>query len=154
MADNKIQWLNDEETETWLNVWSFYAGVPTILNAQLRRDAGVSHYDFFAMQTISNAVGGRMRMSEVAQASEMTLSHLSRVITRLEKRNLVLRSPDPTDGRSTLVELTESGWAMLREVLPAHVNEVRRLLFDNLTEEENRQISSALRKIVTNIHQR
>lgn len=154
MADNSSQWLNDEETETWLNVWSFYSGVPTILDAQLKREAGVSHYDFFAMQTISHAAGGQMSMSEVSRASGMTLSHLSRVMARLEKRGLVLRSPDPTDGRSTLVELTGDGRQLLRDVLPSHASEVRRLLFDNLTEEENRHVGAALRKIVGNITQR
>ena len=154
MADNSPQSLNDEETETWLNVWSFYSGVPAILDAQLKREAGVSHYDFLAMQTISHAVDGQISMSKVSHASGMTLSHLSRVITRLEKRGLVLRSPNPTDGRSTLVELTDAGWQLLRDVLPSHVSEVRRLLFDNLTEEENRHVGAALRKIVGNITHR
>lgn len=76
------------------------------------------------------------------------------MITRLEKRGLVLRCPDPRDGRSTLVELTDAGWQLLRDVLPSHVSEVRRLLFDNLTEEENRHVGAALRKIVGNITHR
>lgn len=148
MSENTTNWLSDEEAETWLNVWSFYSGMPTRLDAQLKRDAGISHYDFFAMQTMSRAENGCLRMSELAALAEMSLSHLSRVITRLEKKELVRRIPDPNDGRSTLVELTDAGWDLIREVAPGHINEVRKLVFDNLTPEENRQVGAAMKKIV------
>ncbi|WP_432167654.1 MarR family winged helix-turn-helix transcriptional regulator [Streptomyces sp. bgisy031] len=39
-----------------------------------------------------------------------TLSRLSNVVGRLEKRGWARRRADPVDGRSTLAALTEEGW--------------------------------------------
>lgn len=152
MNDDTVHWLSDEETETWLNVWSFYVWLPSRLDSQLKRDHGISHYDYFAMARISMAEEGRLRMSELAAQSDMTLSHLSRVVTRLENQGWVRRVPDPTDGRSTFAELTPSGWDLVRAAAPGHVREVRRLFFDHLTPEENRQVGNAMRKIVAGLN--
>ncbi len=148
MNDKMNPSLTEEENKTWENVWSFYVGLPTKLDAQLKRDAGISHFDYYAMSNIAETDDGSLRMSELAQASDMSLSHLSRVITRLEKKGYVKRVPDPNDGRSTLAELTDDGWKIVEKAAPGHVSEVRRLVFDNLTDEENRAIASAMAKIV------
>lgn len=141
-------WLSDQESETWLNIWSFQVWLPARLEAQLKRDAGISHYDYFALSRLWAAEDHTLRMSELAAAADMTLSHLSRVITRLEKQGTVRRLPDSEDGRSTLAQLTDEGLELLRDTTPGHVSEVRRLIFDNLDEEEQDQFSEAMSKIV------
>ncbi len=148
MSSSGVEWLSDQESETWMNVWSFHVWLPTRLEAQLKRDAGISHYDYFALMQLWKAPNHVLRMSELAAASDMTLSHLSRVITRLEKQDLVRRVPDPNDGRSTLAELTTEGLALFEQAAPGHVSEVRRLIFDNLGPEEQRHFSDAMSKIV------
>lgn len=141
-------WLSDQELETWLNIWSFQVWLPARLEAQLKRDAGISHYDYFALSRLWTAEDHTLRMSELAAVADMTLSHLSRVITRLEKQGTVRRLPDPGDGRSTLAQLTDEGLDLLRTTTPGHVSEVRRLIFDNLDAEERDQFSEAMSKIV------
>jgi len=148
MNSNDVEWLSDQESETWMNVWSFHVWLPSRLEAQLKRDAGISHYDYFALMQLWKAPQHTLRMSELAAASDMTLSHLSRVITRLEKQEFVRRLPDPSDGRSTLAELTSEGLALFEQAAPGHVSEVRRLIFDNLEPEEQRHFSDAMSKIV------
>ena len=148
MNSNDVEWLSDQESETWMNVWSFHVWLPSRLEAQLTTDAGSSPDDYFALRQLWTAPAHTLRMSELAAASEMTLSHLSRVITRLEKQDLVRRLPDPTDGRSTLAELTSGGLALFEQAAPGHVSEVRRLIFDNLEPEEQRHFSDAMSKIV------
>lgn len=142
-------WLSDQETETWLNIWSFHVWLPTRLEAQLKRDAGISHYDYFALTRLWAADDHALRMSELAAASDMTLSHLSRVITRLERQGTVRRLPDPDDGRSTLAQLTEAGKELLKNAAPGHINEIRRLIFDNLDQDEQKQFSATMSKIVS-----
>jgi len=148
MNSNDVEWLSDQESETWMNVWSFHVWLPSRLEAQLKRDAGISHYDYFALMQLWKAPQHTLRMSELAAASDMTLSHLSRVITRLEKQEFVRRLPDPSDGRSTLAELTSEGLALFEQAAPGHVSEVRRLIFDNLEPDEQRHFSDAMSKIV------
>lgn len=148
MNNGPDEWLSDQEVETWLNIWSFQVWLPARLEAQLKRDAGISHYDYFALSRLWTAEDHTLRMSELAAASDMTLSHLSRVITRLEKQGAVRRLPDPEDGRSTLAQLTERGLELLQHTTPGHVSEVRRLIFDNLDADEQDQFSEAMSKIV------
>lgn len=148
MNNRNVEWLSEKEAETWMNVWSFHTWLPTRLEAQLKRDAGISHYDYFALTQLWRAPGHILRMSELAAECDMTLSHLSRVVTRLEKREFVRRLPDPDDGRSTLAELTSAGLDLVERAAPGNVSEVRRLIFDNLEPEECQQFGDAMSKIV------
>lgn len=148
MSKERVEWLVDQESDIWMDIWSFHVWLPTRLEAQLKRDSGISHYDYFALTQLWRSEGHILRMSELAAASDMTLSHLSRVITRLEKQGLVRRLPDPDDGRSTLAEITEEGLSFFERATPGHVSEVRRLIFDNLEPEEQRQFGDTMSKIV------
>lgn len=148
MSEEPVKWLSKVETEAWLNVWSLHVWLPNRLDAQLKEDFGISHYDYFALAQISMAPEQKLRMSELAAVSDMTLSHLSRVVTRLENQGWVQRIPDPGDGRSTLAQLTAAGWDLVQAAAPDHVAEVRRRVFDSLSEEEIVQLNNITRKIV------
>lgn len=141
-------WLNQEQQDVWLNIWSMRVWLPARMDAQLKADSGLSNFDYFALAQISMAPDRRLRMSELAELSDMTLSHLSRVVTRLEKSGWVRRVPDPTDGRATVAVLTEEGWNKVVQAAPGHVDQVRRLIFDNLTDEELRVLGTAMEKII------
>jgi DNA-binding MarR family transcriptional regulator len=73
---------------------------------------------------------------------------LSQVVGRLERRGWVRRTPDPTDGRSTLAILTDAGWDKVVATAPGHVAEVRRLVFDALTKAQHRQLRDIGRRVV------
>ena len=73
----------------------------------------------------------------------MTLSHLSRVMARLEKLGWVLRRPDPDDGRYTLGTLTDAGYDKVVESAPGHVEAVRSLVFDSLSASQARALGQA-----------
>ncbi|VXC24120.1 DNA-binding transcriptional regulator, MarR family [Arthrobacter sp. 9AX] len=52
---------------------------------------------------------GAARPTDLAEALEITTSHVSKIIARLEDAALVLRAPDPNDNRAVIVGLTDSG---------------------------------------------
>ncbi|ALC06638.1 transcriptional regulator [Corynebacterium deserti GIMN1.010] len=141
-------WLSKEQQDVWLDVWTMRIGLPARLDAQLKEAAGLTHFEYFALAQISMTPEHRLRMSELAEVADMTLSHLSRVVTRLEKAGWVKRVPDPDDGRATVAVLTEEGWKKVEEAAPGHVQEVRRIVFDDLTDEELKYFGSAMKKIV------
>ncbi|AKF28314.1 MULTISPECIES: MarR family winged helix-turn-helix transcriptional regulator [Corynebacterium] len=150
-SESQDIWLTDEQQDVWLDVWTMRIGLPARLDAQLKEAAGVSHFEYFTMAQISMAPERRVRMSELAELSDMTLSHLSRVVTRLEKAGWVKRVPDPDDGRATVAVLTDSGWEKVKATAPGHVKEVRRLVFDDLTPEELKVMGTAMKKIVNRL---
>jgi DNA-binding MarR family transcriptional regulator len=52
---------------------------------------------------------GPVRLSELAQYLGLDVSTVSRQVQQLEQRGLVERSPDPLDGRASLLDLSEQG---------------------------------------------
>jgi DNA-binding MarR family transcriptional regulator len=125
--------------------------LPDVLDAQLQRDAGISHFEYSVMAMLSMSPERTMRMSEVGALANGALPRLSRTVDRLEKRGWVARRPDPQDGRSTLAVLTEAGWEKVVATAPGHVAEVRRVVFDPLTKTQVRQlheIASRIRRVV------
>ncbi len=54
-------------------------------------------------------------VSDMAHSLEVTLGAASQMATKLEKKGLITRSPDPADRRRTLVMLTEMGIQLYRE---------------------------------------
>jgi hypothetical protein len=65
------------------------------LECQLQRDAGLSFVEYQALARLSENPDHTMRMSELAEVTIASLSRLSHLIKRLERRELVRREPDP-----------------------------------------------------------
>jgi DNA-binding MarR family transcriptional regulator len=142
------RWLDPEERQAWLVLASTLVRLPAALDAQLRRDAGISHFEYQVLALLSEASGRTLRMSELAMQAEGSLPRLSQVVARLEQRGWVRRVPDPADGRYTLAILTDEGGAKVTEAAPGHVEEVRRLVFDPLTKVQTRQLREIGRRIM------
>jgi DNA-binding MarR family transcriptional regulator len=145
------RWLDAEEQQAWLALVGILIRLPAALDAQLQRDAGISHFEYQVMAGLSMSPGHTLRMSELAAFAEGSLSRLSQVVGRLERRGWVRRAPDPTDGRYTLAILTDEGWAKVVQTAPGHVEEVRRLVFDPLTRTQQRQLREIGRRVMRTI---
>lgn len=135
-GDPATSWLTVEQQEAWKAVALLLLQLPTPLDAQLQRDSGITFFEYMVLSTLSMAPGRALRMSELAELANGSLSRLSNVAKRLEGRGWLVRTPDPDDGRYTVAHLTDSGWAVVRSAAPGHVATVRRLLIEPLTATE------------------
>ena len=113
-----VKWLTAEELDSWLSVVRLMTWLPWSIDQQLQRDSKLGMVDYQVMAMLSESPQRTMRMSSLAEVTNASLSRLSRVVTRLEKRGLVRREPDPTDGRFTKAILTEEGLQTLAEAAP------------------------------------
>ena len=147
-APGEPRWLDAEEAQTWQALASTLIRLPAALDAQLRRDAGISHFEYQVLAELSQVPARTLRMSELATLTEGSLPRLSQVVTRLERRGWLRRTPDPADGRYTLAILTDLGRAKAAEAAPGHVEEVRRLVFDPLTKAQSRQLREIGRRVM------
>src|SRR6202453_3937401 len=146
-APEEPRWLDAEERQAWLALASALVRLPAALDTQLRRDAGISHFEYQVLALLSEAPGRTLRMSELATMAEGSLPRLSQVVARPGQHGWVRRPPDPADGRYTLATLTDQGQAKVTEAAPGHVQEVRRLVFDPLTKTQSRQLREIGRRI-------
>jgi DNA-binding MarR family transcriptional regulator len=142
------RWLDAEEQRDWFAFASVLVRLPAAMDAQMQRDSGISLYEYFVLAGLSMTASRAMRMSDLAEFTQGSLSRLSNVAARLEKRGWVRRVPDPADGRYTLAILTDKGWAKVAASAPGHVEEVRRLVFDPLTKAQQRQLRQVCRRIL------
>lgn len=150
MSD-EAPWLDDAEMETWLALIGLVMRLPAALDEQLRRDAELSHFEYGVLAALELAEDHTMRMSDLAYLCNGSLSRLSHVARRLETAGLIERFACPTDGRSTLARLIEPGQDRLAKAAPGHVKLVRRLIFDELDEDEVRRLGQMARRLVDRI---
>ena len=61
---------------------------------------------------------GSMWLTELAAATTIEVSTLSRLITTMQSRGLVGRAKSPEDARAVVVDLTEAGRAMTEKIIP------------------------------------
>ena len=75
-------------------------------------------------------------MTELADGVVYSRSGLTHQAALLERTGLISRHRDPRDQRATLVEITAEGRDRVARVLPGHIQVVRQLLFDPLSDHE------------------
>jgi DNA-binding MarR family transcriptional regulator len=146
--DGGPRWLTPDQTRAWIALAGTTVFLPAALDAQLQRDAGMTHVEYQVLSWLSMSPARTSRMSDIAVRSNVSLSHLSRIAARLERRGWMRREPDPDDGRVTLAILTEDGWDKVVATAPGHVAEVQRLVFDTLTPAQVRQLQRIGESIV------
>ena len=135
------RWFDAGERSSWLALIGVVARLGPALDAQLRRAAGVTFFEYTVLAVLSEAPDHMLRMSELAALAEGSLSRLSQAVARMEATGWVRRMPDPEDGRYTLAILTDDGMGKVAASAPEHVEEVRRLVFDPLAKAQTRQLA-------------
>ena len=136
------KWLNHEELAAWVRLAAVLELLPGVLDSQLRRDAELTHFEYFVLAMLSEAPEHTLRMTSLAAQTNATLPRLSHVVRRLEERGLVARFACPEDARATNVRLTRIGWEKLRDTAPGHVANVRQHVIDALTPEQVAQLAA------------
>ena len=130
------RWLDDDEQRAWLKLAGVMLKLSPALDSQLQRDFDLTHFDYLCLAMLSETEERTLPMSALATQTNATLSRLSHVISKLERRGWVARTPSPHSRRVTLVSLTDDGWKVLVEAAPGHVETVRSLVFDDLTRDD------------------
>jgi DNA-binding MarR family transcriptional regulator len=134
-------WLDRRQLRAWIRLAAVLELLPGVLDAQLRRDAEVTHFEYYVLAMLSEAPERTLRMTELARQTNATLPRLSHVVTRLESRGMVERFPCPEDRRATNARLTQAGWAHVQQAAPGHVATVRQHVVDALTDEQIDQLA-------------
>lgn len=135
------RWLTSEQQQAWRRFVEVLVKVPAALEAQLQRDAGLTHMGYMVLFNLSEQDDRRLAMSRLAKRTSASLSRLSHVVARLEGQGWVRRERDPEDGRVQIAVLTDAGFAKVVESAPGHAEAVQQLVFDRLTAAQVRQLT-------------
>ena len=135
------RWLTDEQQQAWRRFVQVLLKVPAAIEAQLQRDAGLTHMGYMVLLTLSERDDRRLAMSRLAKLASASLSRLSHVVARLEAQGWVRRERDPEDGRVQIAVLTDAGWDKVVASAPGHAEAVQQLVFDRLTPTQIKQLA-------------
>jgi DNA-binding MarR family transcriptional regulator len=144
----ETRWLDADEQQVWGQLSTMILRLQPVLSAQLQREVGISHFEYLIMARLSEASRSTMRMSVLATLCGSSLPRLSQAVARLERRGWISRRPDTENGRYTLAVLTTAGRRRLQQAAPSHVEAVRELVFDRLTQAQTRALGTICQRIL------
>jgi DNA-binding MarR family transcriptional regulator len=145
------RWLDETQLSAWVRLAAVLELLPGVLDSQLRRDSGLTHFEYYVLAMLSEAPDRTLRMTSLALQTNATLPRLSHVVRRLEDRGLIERFPCPEDARATNARLTPEGWDKVRDSAPGHVAAVRQHVIDTLTPEQITQLTAIADSILTTL---
>ena len=134
----ETRWLDDGEHRAWRAYRALTLLMEDTLDQQLRRDAGISHLYYSVLVFLTEAPGGRLRMTDLAEALKIARSRLTYTISRMADDGLVRREGDPSDRRGQFAVVTAVGRSTLERAAPGHVATVRGVVFDRLDPDQIR----------------
>ena len=130
------RWLTEDEQRLWRGWLAASMLLPERLNRDLQEQHGLTGTDYQVLVELSESPERRMRMSTLAERTQLSRSRLSHQIDRMTTAGLVNRQECAQDGRGMFAVLTEQGWETIVAAAPDHVESVRRHLVDRLTPEQ------------------
>lgn len=145
------EWLSPDQQRAWRAL----LGMNTQLHAHLARalqdSSDLSYADFAVLVQLTDAPDGRARISELADLLQWERSRLSHHLKRMEARGHIERSSCPEDGRGSYVAVTPVGRAAIEHAAPAHVELVRSLLFDGMTDGEMHALTDISERVMARL---
>jgi DNA-binding MarR family transcriptional regulator len=109
---------------------------------------GLTDVQFNLMMLLRHQSSPDQGLSQ-ARLSDMMLvnrANITSLIDRMEKSDLVVRTPTPSDRRYNIIKLTGHGKKLLVEVEPLYAKEVKKII-TSLKEPEQKRLITMLEKI-------
>lgn len=116
--------------------------------SKVLRDNGITLHMWRALVTIHHEDG--IRAGELAAATSLERSTVSRVLGALVKMDLVRREHETEDARAVTVHLTPSGRELVQRLIP-HALHYEKLALAGFSEDEIVQLKHLLRRLFDNL---
>ncbi|MDQ2913203.1 MAG: MarR family transcriptional regulator [Chloroflexota bacterium] len=134
-----------------LRAWRAFMVASVAVTRAMDRDSqaanGLPLAEHHLLAVLGEAPEAGIRPTDLAVASTLTKSGLTRAVDRLESAGLIERRACPSDGRGQLITLTARGRQTLRRAAPEFFRSVARNFADHVTEREMDALASAFERI-------
>ena len=140
--------LSPAELGAWRGFLRVHAELIQDLDASLRAAHDISLSGYEVLMLLSDAPGGRMRISELSRATILSVSGVSRLVDRLAAAGLVTKEACEDDARGAFAALTASGRGRVRAARASHLAEVRRRFLEHLSDDEMAALASVWERMV------
>jgi DNA-binding MarR family transcriptional regulator len=124
--------LSPTEEALWRAVMRIVKVIPRHLDSDLIRGTGLTASEYTTIMHLSEAPNRELRMAELASATDLSASRMTRLVDTLQSQGLVTKTASSYDARGNVARLTPRGMAKLKSAWPVHLASVRRRFFDFL----------------------
>jgi len=129
-------WLDPREDRAWRAFRHAHHQLALRLDRHLLQDSGLTEADYEILAVLSGHPTGHIPAQELGALVQWEKSRLSHQVRRMQERGLIVREPNPADGRSAMICLLPAGRRAIEDAAPQHVHNVRRLFIDLFTPAE------------------
>src|ERR1700733_16287680 len=116
----------DVRLRAWTDFVLSYNRLMVVLEREMQDATGIPLSQYDVLLRLAEAPGGRLTMSELAQAIVYSTGGLTRLFERMRRAGLVRRDPSEHDRRVIYAVLTDDGMERLRAASAVHLAGVRR----------------------------
>jgi len=112
----------------WWTLSLLHGSIETRIERALQTEHDLSVREFSLLNVLSrqhDGEGGHLQMNQVAAAVVLSQSATTRLVSRLEDRDLLRRYLCPTDRRGIYTDVTEQGLNLLERARPTHDSALR-----------------------------
>lgn len=138
---------DDPRLTTWRAFLYAQSTIMPRLDAELRRECGLTLAEFDALAQLAFAPDQRLRMSDLADRVLLSRSGVTRMVDRLEERGDVRRDSCAPDGRGAYAVLTASGKQRMRVAMPVHLATVDAHFLGHIESDEFQPVAAALGRV-------
>lgn len=144
---SSTEWFQPDPVAAWRSMLLARSRALRAIESELEA-AGTIPLTWYDVLLELNGAGGRLRMQELGDRVVPSRTRVSRLVGELERRDLVVREPDDTDGRVTHAAITAGGRKVLRATAPVYLKGIEEHFTRHLTIEEQQVIATALTRVV------
>jgi DNA-binding MarR family transcriptional regulator len=148
-AEQPLHPLSTDEEALLRELGRVMIVLPRVIDADMMREQYLPLSEYTTLMHLSEAPHRLLRMSELAAVCNLSLSGMTRIVTRLERQGLIERARCDEDARGWNAVLTDAGLARLEQAWPAHLASARRHVFNHLEGTDLSQLIRALRRFAT-----
>jgi DNA-binding MarR family transcriptional regulator len=124
--------LSANEEAAWRALMRIVKVLPRHLDSDLVRGAGLTASEYTTIMHLSEAPNRELRMADLATATDLSASRMTRLVDDLRSRGLVTKTASSSDARGNVAKLTPRGMAKLKTAWRVHLASVRRRFFDSI----------------------
>ena len=146
LPDTNSEWRLAEFLPYELSIAS--NAVSSLIAERYRKRFALKIPEWRVMAVLGDAESTGSTQQALTQATLMDKVAVNRACKVLEERGLIRRVPNESDGRSHLLELTDEGRSIHREVMPLALA-TESELFEGFSAEERAQFKALLGRIRT-----
>jgi DNA-binding MarR family transcriptional regulator len=146
-----VEPLSPSEEALWRAVMRIVKVIPLLLDSDLIRGAGLTASEYTTIMHLSEAPNRELRMTDLANATDLSASRMTRLVDDLQSRGLVTKTASSSDARGNVAKLTPRGLAKLKAAWPIHLASVRRRFFDCIDAAAVERVATALAEVAAHL---